>query len=83
MPPASAAAVTPNDNALAETVNGLFKTELVRRRGPWRGLNDLERATLEWVDWWNHRRLHQTLDYVPPTEHESNHYGQQPALAGH
>jgi putative transposase len=53
------------DNALAETVNGLFKTELVRRSGPWRGLDDLELATLEWVDWWNHRRLHQALDYVP------------------
>ncbi len=70
------------DNALAETVNGLFKTELVRRRGPWRGLDDLELATLEWVDWWNHRRLHQALGHVPPTEHETNHYRQQPAPAG-
>ena len=45
------------DNALAETINGLYKTELVRNRGPWRGLDDLELATLEWVDWFNHRRL--------------------------
>jgi putative transposase len=70
------------DNALAETVNGLFKTELVRRRGPWRGLDDLELATLEWVDWWNHRRLHQALGYAPPAEHETNHYREQPAPAG-
>ena len=58
-------------NALAETVNGLFKTELVRRRGLWRGLDDLELAIWEWVDWWNHRRLHQALGYVPPVEHET------------
>ena len=45
------------DNALAETIIGLYKTELVRRRGPWRGIDDLEYATLEWVDWFNHRRL--------------------------
>jgi putative transposase len=64
------------DNALAETVNGLFKTELVRRRGPWCGLDDLELATLEWVDWFNHRRLHQALGYIPPIEHETNHYAQ-------
>ena len=70
------------DNALAETVNGLFKTELVRRRGPWRGLDDLELATLEWVDWWNHRRLHEALGYVPPAEHEADYYRQQPAPAG-
>ena len=45
------------DNAMAESLNGLYKTELVRKRGPWRGLEDLELATLEWVDWYNHRRL--------------------------
>jgi hypothetical protein len=45
------------DNALAETIIGLYKTELVRRRGPWRGLDEVEYATLEWVDWFNHRRL--------------------------
>jgi transposase InsO family protein len=45
------------DNALAETINGLFKTEVVRRRGPWRSMEAVELATLEWVDWFNHRRL--------------------------
>ena len=45
------------DNALAETVNGLYKTEVIRRRGPWRSLEAVEFATLEWVDWFNHRRL--------------------------
>ena len=60
------------DNALAESVIGLFKAELVRRRGPWRGLDDLELATLGWVDWYNHRRLHSALDYLPPAEYERN-----------
>ena len=69
------------ENAFAETVNGLFKTELVRRRGPWRGPDDLELAILEWVDWWNHRRLHEALGYLPPAEHEANHY-REPAPAG-
>ena len=48
-------------NALAETVTGLFKTELIKRRGPWRSVEQVELATLEWVDWWNHRRLHTAL----------------------
>ena len=52
------------DNALAESVNGLYKAELVHRRGPWRGLEDLELATLEWVDWFNHRRLSSAIGYV-------------------
>jgi putative transposase len=65
------------DNALAETIIGLYKTELVRRRGPWRGLDDLELATLEWVDWFNHRRLLHQLGRIPPAEHEANHYRQQ------
>ena len=60
------------DNALAESLIGLYKTELVHRRGPWRGLDDLELATLEWVDWYNHRRLHSALDYRPPAEYERN-----------
>ena len=60
------------DNALAESVIGLYKAELVHRRGPWRGLDDLELATLEWVDWYNHRRLHSALDYLPPAEYERN-----------
>ena len=59
------------DNALAETTIGLYKTELIRRRGPWRGLDDLELATLEWVDWYNHRRLHGALDHLPPVEYEA------------
>lgn len=59
------------DNALAETVNGLYKTELVYRRGPWHGREDLELATLEWVDWFNHHRLFGALGYVPPAEYEA------------
>ncbi len=50
------------------------KTELIRRRGPWRGLDDVEFATLEWVDWWNHRRLHSEIGLVPPAELEATHY---------
>jgi putative transposase len=65
------------DNALAETVFGLYKTELVRNKGPWRGLDDLELATLEWVDWYNHRRIHHELGRIPPAEYENNHYRQQ------
>ncbi len=56
------------DNALPESVIGLYKAELVRRRGPWRGLDDLELATLEWIDWYNHRRLHSALDYTRADE---------------
>jgi putative transposase len=59
------------DNALAETIIGLYKTELVRRRGPWRGLDEIEYATLEWVDWFNHRRLLEPIGYVPPAEFEA------------
>ena len=62
------------DNALAESVIGLYKTELVRNRGPWRGLDDLEIATLEWVDWWNHRRLHSAIGMIPPAEREEAHH---------
>ena len=65
------------DNALAETMNGLYKTELVRNRGPWRGLEDLEYATLEWVDWFNHRRLFEAHGQIPPAEYEEIHYRQQ------
>ncbi len=67
------------DNALAESVIGLYKTELVRNRGPWKGLDDLELATLEWVDWYNHRRLHGELGHVPPAEQETSYYAQQPS----
>ena len=58
------------DNALAESFIGLFKTELVRNRGPFRGLDDLEIASLEWIDWYNHRRLHGEIGMVPPAELE-------------
>jgi putative transposase len=61
------------DNALAESTIGLYKTELIRRRGPWRGLDDLELATLEWVDWYNHRRLHSACDNIPPAEYEATY----------
>ena len=59
------------DNALAETIIGLYKTELIRRRGPWRGIDDVEYATLEWVDWFNHRRLMEPIGHVPPAEFEA------------
>ncbi|MGH7868351.1 MAG: IS3 family transposase, partial [Candidatus Dormibacteraceae bacterium] len=62
------------DNALAETVNGLFKTELIRRKGPWKTVDDVELATLAWVDWWNHRRLHGACGDIPPAEYEENYY---------
>jgi putative transposase len=65
------------DNALAETIIGLYKTELVRRRGPWRGIDDLEYATLEWVDWFNHRRLLEPIGYVPPAEFEAAFHRQE------
>ena len=64
------------DNALAETVIGLYKTELIRKRGPWRTLEALELATLEWVDWFNHRRLLGSIGDVPPSEHEAAYYAQ-------
>jgi len=62
------------DNAMAESIIGLFKTEVIRRRGPWRGLDDVEIATLEWVDWFNNRRLFEALGNIPPAEAEANHY---------
>lgn len=68
------------DNALAESTIGLFKTELIRRRGPWRTLDDVEIATLEYVDWFNNRRLHTELGDIPPIEHEANHYRHNPAI---
>jgi transposase InsO family protein len=66
------------DNALAETVIGLFKTEEILRRGPWRGLEDVEFATLEWVAWYNHQRLLAPLGYVPPAEFEQAYHDQLP-----
>ena len=64
------------DNALAETINGLYKTEVIRRRGPWRNIDDVEYATLEWVDWFNHRRLLEPIGNVPPAELEQAYYRQ-------
>jgi len=62
------------DNALAESVNGLYKTELIRRRGPWRHAEHVELETLAWVDWFNNRRLHSELGDIPPAEFETEHY---------
>ena len=59
------------DNALAESFNGLYKAELIRRRGPWRGIDDVELATLEYLDWFNHRRLHTACNDRPPAEFEA------------
>jgi putative transposase len=65
------------DNALAETVNGLYKAELIYRRGPWKTVEHVELATAAWVDWWNHQRLHSACGNTPPTEYEANHYRHQ------
>jgi putative transposase len=62
------------DNALAETINGLYKTEVIRKRGPWKTLEDVEFATLEWVDWFNNRRLLEYTGYIPPAEFEEMYY---------
>lgn len=62
------------DNALAETVNGAYKTELIHNKGPWRTVEDVELATLTWVHWWNTRRIHEGLGYVTPLEHERTYY---------
>ena len=64
------------DNALAETVNGLFKAEVIHRRGPWRSFEAVERATLEWVDWFNTRRLLEPIGNVPPAEAEQRYYAE-------
>ena len=64
------------DNALAETINGLYKAELIHRRGPWRTRESVELATLEWVSWFNHQRLMGPLGHIPPAEAEANYYQQ-------
>jgi transposase InsO family protein len=61
-------------NALAETVIGLFKTEVMHHRGPWRGLAAVEVATMNWVDWYNNRRLLGSIGGIPPAEAEASHY---------
>jgi putative transposase len=68
------------DNALAESFHGLYKAELIRHDGPWRGLDDVEFATLEYVDWFNHRRLHGELGMVPPAEYEARYHERAAAL---
>jgi transposase InsO family protein len=69
------------DNALAETVNGLYKAELIRRRGPWRTVEQVELATLEWVWWRNNQRLHSELDYRTPIEVAATYYaGHEPPV---
>ncbi len=69
------------DNALAETINGLYKAELIHRRAPWKTIESLELATLEWVTWFNHQRLLEPLGYIPPAEAEDRYYLQLTAQA--
>jgi putative transposase len=64
------------DNALAETINGLYKAEVIHRRGPWKTKASVELATLEWVSWFNHHRLLAPIGYIPPAEAEANYYRQ-------
>ncbi len=70
------------DNALAESINGLYKTEVIWRKGPWRSLEQVELATLEWVSWFNCSRLLGPIGYVPPVEFEQAHYRNQESLGG-
>jgi transposase InsO family protein len=71
------------DNALAETINELYKTEVIHRRGPWRSFEAVEFATLEWVDWFNKRRLLAPIGYIPLARAEERYYASldQPAMA--
>jgi putative transposase len=69
------------DNAMAEAFNSLYKAELVRNKGPWRGLDDLEIATVEYIDWYNNRRLHGELRHIPPAEYEALHAMTHPVTA--
>ena len=64
------------DNALAETSNGLYKTEVIRRRGPRKNIEGIEYATLEWVDWFNNRQLLEPIGDIPPAEYETMYYRQ-------
>jgi len=68
--------LTTRDNALAETINGLYKTELIKPRKPWQTIDDVELATAEWVDWFNHRRLYEYCGDIPPVELETAYYAQ-------
>ena len=67
--------------ALAETINGLYKTEVIRRRGPWRTREAVEFATLEWVNWFNPRRLIEPIGNIPPAEAEARYYAQTKGIA--
>jgi transposase InsO family protein len=62
---------------LAETINGLYKTEVIRTRAPWRNVDEVEYATLEWVDWFNNRRLLEPIGDIPPVEYEALYYRNQ------
>jgi putative transposase len=77
--PSAGAVGSSYDNALAETINGLYKTELIKPRAPWRTVDHVELATAEWVDWFNHRRLYRHNGDQPPAEMETAHYAQNPA----
>lgn len=69
------------DNALAEAVNGLYRAEVIRKRGPWRSLEQVELATAEWVNWWNHSRLHRAIGDIPPVGFEALYHHQRAADA--
>ena len=69
------------DNALAETIIGLYKAEVIYKDGPWRGVEQVEFKTLDWVDWFNNRRLFEPIGNIPPFEYEALYYQQQEALA--
>lgn len=73
-----AARGTATTNALAEAFNSLFKAELIRNKGPWRGIEDVEVAVAEYVDWFNRRRLHGEIGQIPPVELEASHTHQEP-----
>lgn len=65
------------DNAMAETINGLYKTEVINKRAPWKTKESVELATLEWVAWFNHQRLLEPIGNIPPAEAEANYYRQR------
>ena len=69
------------DNALAETINGLYKAEVIHKDGPWRSIEQVELATLDWVDWYNNKRIMEPLGYISPQEFEMMYYEQEISLA--
>jgi transposase InsO family protein len=76
-PPAPSCSLIQRHCAAAESLNSLYKKELIEREGPWRGTDDVMLATLEWVDWYNTERLHSACKYIPPKEYEENYYARQ------